>query len=357
MKKQKYLICVMMILSIFISTGMVFSAELGLDEILEKGLEKNLELEIARYELENARLDYRKSELDNLMSQSRLIKLQGELKYLQAAEEYKTINNQVILDITGQYLNLIKLTNEIGVKEKEVELKEKRLQETKAQVEVGYESPLEYFSDQNEYQTLVNELEKVRDDRQQLLKELKNKIGAAAEMNIELVSLQEPEIWDITEEEAVEKAISNSQTLLIKEKSVGLAEAELARAKIVSTPELDLNKLENNLTIARLGYKLEEQNIETSLQKQYYLYKQAVKNLDTAARGVKQARDNHQIIKEQQSAGLVTENDLLEAEVSLLESRNDRLLAIINYYTNKIKLENQMGLEIEVKINEKTQKD
>src|SRR5690554_3413532 len=139
---KRILLACTVLLILFTST--VFAVEskgsIGLDEIVDLALEKNIDLELAGLNLEDARVDYRKAQLNNLLNNSRLLELQSELGMVQAEENYKDIKDGVVLDIISKYLELISISQQIVTAEKEVYLEEKRVEEVEAQVEVGYKS-------------------------------------------------------------------------------------------------------------------------------------------------------------------------------------------------------------------------
>lgn len=84
----------------------------------------------------------------------------------------------------------------------------------------------------------------------------------------------------------------------------------------------------------------------TAFRSQYYLFQQAVKRLGLSQDNIKKIRENYQIIKAQIEAGLKTDNDLLEAEVQLLQAEYTLQQAITNYYLNELQIKQTMGLEI-----------
>lgn len=330
--------------------------KLQLEETLELALKNNLELKIAGVELKNARLAYRKNELQNLLSNSRFLQLQGELALAQAEESYRQARNNQLIFMGGNYLKLIQTGEGIVLRKKEAELEEKKLKEVKAQVKVGYKGELDLFEQQNNYQTALFELERAVDDRKQLMKEFKTELGLKDENNLQLVIPQRPVIWEITEKEAVDMAIKNSTILKLKTKQLELAEYDLARARVSDTPELELQEMENNLKLAELNLKKEEQGLKYEVGKQYYLFKQSVKKLRIMKQNQLQAEENYSIIQEQEKAGLVTKNDLLAAEVNLFKGKNNYLLALNEYYLNQFQLQQVMGLKAEVIIDDRTGK-
>ena len=69
-----------------------------------------------------------------------------------------------------------------------------------------------------------------------------------------------------------------------------------------------------------------------------------------------QAEEHYRIIKEQNSAGLVSNNDLLSSELSLYKAQDYFIESIVNYYKGKLQLQKIMGLDLEVAINNASSK-
>ena len=348
---RNYWVVSFMLVLLLNGLALAEQAPVDINRAIELAQQENIELAIAGLELANAELDYQKNKLSNLATASKVVELQGELARINARENYRQLKNRVIIDTIGQFLQLIQLDSEIAISEEEVELQRRRLQGTEAQVEVGYKGLLDLFEQQREYQKSLIGLEKARDDLQQQLKELRMAICLKQEEEILLPKLEEPKIWELAETASIKTALDNNSLLGIKERQITLADANLNRARVADTPKLDLERLENELELAKFDLVLERQKLETAVQRNYYLYKQAIKNMDITRKTRKQALENLKIIKEQEAAGLVTKNDLLEARVSLLKAEKEHLAGIINYYIKQLQLKEKMGLEVEVVID------
>ncbi len=323
----------------------------GLKQIIEKAVEENIDLQVAELNLEDARLDYKKSQLNNLITNSRLMALQSELGKVQAEESYKNTRDKVILDVIGKYIDIVSTKQKLITAKKEVELEARRVEEVKAQVEVGYKGSLELFEQETTHLSALNSLEKLKDEMDQKIRELKQDTAISNDTEIYLIQLDKPEVWAVTEEDVLATAISNNIVLEVRKQQVSLAESDLEKARVSGTPEIDFRKKEIVLEKTGLELTKEKQNIENDVQNKFYLLKQSIKNMDMAEKAVTQAEEHFKIIKEQNDAGLVSKNDLLDSELSLYEAKNEFTDSIINYYINMLQLQNAMGLELEVNIN------
>lgn len=338
----------------FIFSGVLFAAEtetkeMNLGQAINLALENNLNLKIANLDLENAQIDYEKTKANNLLTESRYIQLQGDLGLLQAKDNYNQTRNQVIIDVVQKYLQLNQAEKNITSKNKEVELEKRLLEEVKIQVNSGYKGSLDLLQQENKHNNAVFNLEKANDGYHQSFREFKLELGLnnQGEEEFNLVEVDYLKVWEIGEEEVLKKAIENSFTLELRRRQIELAKVDLERAEVAASPELDLRKLRNNIELANLNFNKTQKELNNSIRKQYYTYKQTVNSLDLSRQNLNQAQESNGIIIEQVGAGLKTKNDLLSAEISLLQAEYDLNSAILNYYTTKLTMQKLIGQRIE----------
>jgi len=351
MIKNRIIGVILFLVIFFVFFGTLWGAELkdlDLSQAINLALENNLSLKIAHLDLENAQIDYEKTKADNLLIGSRYIELQGDLGLLQAKDNYNNTRNEVIIDVVQKYLQLNQAKKDIAVKEKEVELERNLLEEVKAQVKAGHKGRLDLLQQENKYSNSIFNLEKANDDYHQYFREFKVELGLNnQEEEFNLIEVNYPEVWKIDEEEALKKAIENSFALELRKRQIELAEVDLERAEVTASPELDLQKLKNNVELANLTYEKTQKELNNSISEQYYTYKQSINSLDLSQQNSIQAEENNNIITEQVKAGLKTKNDLLSAEISLLQAEYNLKSAILSYYMNKLDLQQLMRQKIE----------
>ncbi len=349
-KIVKETILFLVIFSIF--SGMLYAAEpeeIDFSQAINLTLENNLNLKIANLDLENAQIDYEKTKANNLLTESRYIQLQGDLGLLQAKDNYNQTRNEVIIDVVQKYLQLNQAKKNITAKSKEAELEKNLLEEVKAQVKAGHKGNLDLLQQENKYNNAIFDLEKANDDYHQSFREFKLELGLnnQGEGEFNLVEVDYLKVWEIGEEEVLKKAMENSFTLELRRRQIELAKIDLERAEVAASPELDLRKLRNNIELANLNFNKTQKELNNSIKKQYYTYKQIVNSLDLSRQNLNQAQESNGIIIEQVKAGLKTKNDLLSAEISLLQAEYNLKSTILNYYTAKLTLQKLIGQKIE----------
>lgn len=336
----------------FIFSGGLFAAEtkeMNLSQAINLALKNNLNLKIANLDLENAQIDYEKTKANNLLTESRYIQLQGDLGLLQAKDNYTQTRNQVIIDVVQKYFQLNQAEKNITSKSKEAELEGNLLEEVRAQVKAGHKGSLDLLQQENKYNNAVFNLEKANDDFHQSFREFKLELGLnnQGEEEFNLVEVDYLKVWEIGEEEVLKKAIENSFTLELRRRQIELAKVDLERAEVTASPELDLRKLRNNIELANLNLNKTQKELDNSIRKQFYAYKQSINSLDLSQQNLNQSQESSSIIIDQVSAGLKTKNNLLSAEISLLQAEYSLKSTILNYYMTKLTMQKLIGQKIE----------
>jgi len=347
------LIFILLFSIIFFSYLEIFAeevTELDLNQAINLALKNNLSLKIADLELKNAEIDYDKTKADNLLTSSRYVELQGELGLLQANDNYAQTRNEIIIEVVQKYIQLLMAKKNIFLKEKGTELEKNLFEEVKAQVDAGHKGSLELLQQENEYYNAVFELEKANNDYNQSFKEFIFELGIdeaeEQEQEFNLKEISYPQIWNIDEETALKEAVEQSFVLELCQRKIELAQIDLERAIVASSPSLEIQQLKNNIVLSNLDYEKTLKELNNSISKQYYSYKQAINSLNLSQQNLKQAQENYYILSEQVKAGLKTKNDLLSAEINLLQAEYNLNSALLNYHLAKLTLQQLMGQDI-----------
>lgn len=348
MKKKALLLFVVS----FFMLGLTQSAlgekplSITLKDALIMGIESNSEIRMAALKLDNAKLDLEKTKAANALTVSRHTDLQYELSRVRAVENYRQTKDKVFLEIAQGYLNILKSEAEKGLRAKEVELEEKSLKEFEAQVGKGYKTHLELLQQRNRYHSALLALKKAEKNHLQLYWDLQLKLGVEA--GLELMAVTPPSEWLGGVEEAVELAVKNSLDLQSVALEVEMAKIDLERAEIGSTLELERKKLQNSLEVALLNKEKSTTDLVGSVQRQYASLYQAEEEFFLNEANLAIVEENYRMIQRQEAAGLVSQLDLLSAEKEILQARYQNLVAIANYYLEKWRLQQLIGLELEV---------
>jgi len=329
-----------------------FGAEvklLSLEEALTMGIQSTYEIKMAKLRLDNASFDYEQNKALNMLTTSKYSELQLELKLIQAEANYRQTKDKVLFEIAQKYVEMFKVEQEKRLKSKQVEIEEKSLRDLEIQVEKGYKTRLELLQQENKYHITLLALKKIEDNYQQLTRDFETKIGLEpGELGIELKDIATPTSWSLNEEEAIVLALKNSLTLQALTLETELAKIDLERAKIGPLLALEQKKLENNLELALLNQEQSRAEVKRVVGNQYASLRQVEEELALNRTHLEIVKKNYQLVQQLQAADLISLLDQISAEVELLQAEYQMRVAITGFYLEKWKLQQLIGLELEV---------
>ena len=319
------------------------SIKLDLPQAVELALANNLEFQKDGYQLKNAEIDAKKNKAENLLTQSILSERQNELLLIQGKEQYQQKKEDLIIQVVDEYLQLKLTQKDLQVKEKEAELEKNILEDIKIQAKAGYKVELDVLEQSNEYYDALFSFESAKLDYQKLLGNFRVTLGLNSDSQFELIAINVPDFEEIELDEALQKGRQNSVALQMNNLEIDLASLELEKSKVSDTPEIDLNKLENNLAITRLDYQIAQQNLDYQIQSQWQNYIQTKNDITLSQNSLNQIKENKTIISNQVKAGLASKDDELSANIGVLQAEYRIASSVRNYYNALLNLQSIMG--------------
>jgi len=345
--KKKLVILVCLLLGIMLIGSIQVAAQesikLDLPQAVEMALTNNLEFQKAGYQLKNEAIDVKKSEAGNLLTQSNLLQRQNELLLNQGKEQYQQKNEDLILQVVDEYLQLKLAQKDLQVKEKTSVMEKNTLENIKVQAKAGYKVELDVLEQSNEYYDALFSFESVKLDYQQLLGNFRVTLGLNSKSQFELAEINAPDFKEIGLDEALQKGRQNSVSLQMNNLEIDLASLELEKSKVSDTPEIDLNKLENNLAVTKLDYQIAQQNLDYQLESQWQNYMQTKNDITSSQNSLNQIKENKTIISNQVKAGLASKDDELSAIIGVLQAEYRIASSVRNYYNALLNLQSIMG--------------
>lgn len=320
--------------------------ELIPSETIERALEHSIDLKIARLELENAEIEYEKTQAEELSTQSRYDELQAELQMDQARESFQGQKRGTIISITEMYLEILTSREEIEILEKQKQLQKRQLEVTEAQYEAGYTGRMSLAGAEHAYENAQIELEYSRRELEHKIQEFRDEICLIDDVDFKLAEVEQPAVMDYSREETVNMILENDFSLEVDQRQVELNEVSLERARVSGVSRLDEKQLENNLELANLNLEQNTRRIKNQARSQFNSFQRTAEQMRMSEKSLEQEQENFKITEEQYRAGTRTENELLSAEIDLLEAENRLNGAIINYLISELNLMQSMGLDL-----------
>ena len=340
------------IISLVLITVLLFSAavsaesmEINLEKAYQLTLDDNTSLKIAQKELENKRIQYEKSKAQNLLNQSNFSEVQAEYNLIAAQKSYVNTANNLLKQTLQQYTEIILKQKNIETLDKQIKLNENLLSEVKAQYEVGEKSQLDILDQQIELNDLIQEREQLKNEYEQLKTEFKVQLGIERATEITVVELSEPEYLNLSEEEIYNRALENSWDMKMNKLNLELAEIDQRKKEVVSSSDMDKEIADNDVEMAKLQLEKQKQDIRNQARELNNQLGNIKSNINISKDRIRKANETYDILQEQYKSGLITQNDLHEGEISVLQSEYQLYNAYMSYYIQKLNVEKFMEPE------------
>lgn len=348
MTLKKYSILLLLLLIVF--SAPISAAEfLSLEQALKVAENENLDLKLAEIEYQKAEINQKNLELQNKYNFTEINKLEINRNYLTTKKRYQDSRANIIKSIIQQYTNLWLTEKQIEAQELTTEAEKRLYNEMQARFELSQISRLDLLDHSNTYNEAKNELENLKNNYQQSLLEFKTALNME-QKEIELEELTAPEIWEITEAEAVKKGLENSSALKIAEIDYKMAEKEYEK-NTINASDSEQQTAELDLKSAELSLAKTKEDLKNSISKAHLKLKQAEKNIDLRKDNLKRAETQYNQVKRQYELGSVNKTTVLQYQASLVNSEYQYKNSYLNYYLAKEELADLLNMEPGVTIN------
>lgn len=323
----------------------VFPATLTFADAVNLMLENSIALQIAELNLEIAQIDYEKAMAANLMSSSQQSEMQAKHSLERAKNSYRTARQNSYLELFRAYTDVLAAERTVEVRELELIVAEHDFTVVQEKVRIGDAGKLDELSEMNRVEAArrnKSSAERALSESQRVLNRL---LGLADSTSLTLSpELPLPKL-ELSLEECVEIGLSNSFSLWDQQYSLTLQERQLETAKIEGTPPIDLKRAELNFQIAKLNLAQEEANIKESITSSYHSLGEALARYESAKRDWEIAQDTFAIYQRQAEVGLITDIQLLQQKVSLLNAQKNLQDALVSYLNSYIQFHHTIGLD------------
>lgn len=305
---------------------------LGLWEAAGRVLEHDLDAHIARLNLEAARISYEKSMAANLLTNSAYDRRAAEASLRSAELNFSNQQADLVAGAIRSYIGLLSSQLTVSIREARLEVAELNLESTRRKAEMGTASRLDLLDAQAQVETALLNL---RQAEAQLVRDRESfaaSIGLTPDM---LPPLEEdlpiPQV-EIELEEAIEKALALSASVVGARSSVELARLERERALAEGVAPLDQRAAELNVRRAELELERALRTVRRSVESAFNEVERTRAALEVEEVQLTAATERHALLVQQFEAGLRTRAELINSEISLAEAKMRRLNALAAYY-------------------------
>lgn len=349
--KQK--LCSLVLLIVFLASGVTpvlaeSVQELKFSQAVELMNENNIALKIAELNLEIAEIDYEKAMASNLMSGSQQSKMQAEHNLERAQNSYRTSKRNNYLEIFRAYTNVLSAQRTLEIRELERTIAENDYTIMQEKVRIGDAGRLDDLQEMNRVEAAKRAELTAKQTLAETTRQLLRLVGLSSDTTLHLsADFTLPDL-DLRLEESIQLGLENSFNLWEQKSSLELQERQLQTAKIDGTAPIDVRRAELNIAISRLNLEQEEANIVENITSAYHSLVDSRARLESAERDWEIAQETYSIYHQQKELGLITEMQLLQHKISLLNSQNSVEDAKVAYLSNYLQFHHLLGLDGEL---------
>ena len=293
---------------------------------------------------------------------------------------------QIKLDATKGYFTILQTRNTVKVDQESVDQMEAHLKNVEAQYNVGTVAKSDVLRSQVELANNQQVLTKAQNAYEIAISNLNNIMGLPLDTQIQIKDELVHQPYARSLEESINYAMSNRPEAIQADYSIDAAKQSVKIAKSGRLPAVAANAGKNwkddsfpgtdnngwsvGLTatwtpfdsgVTNAQIKQSNSAVEKSLQtakqtkdsiqlevRQAYLNMvEAEKRISTSKVTVAQAEEDFKISQVRYSAGVGTNTDVIDAQVSLTQAKNNYIQAMYDFNTSKANLTKAMGVPVE----------
>lgn len=345
MKRITIIFLALILLGTGVSYAKDATMQLEFSDAVKLMEENNTSLQIGEINFEVATIDYEKAKASNLLSSSRHSEMQADHNLARAENTYENLRHSVYLDLLKNYTNVIAAEKTVKVRELELVVAENNYKIMQEKIRIGDAGRVDDLQEMNKVEAARRSLNTAKQKLNEEIRDLKRLVGLDEEVILELsFDFSMPDL-EQTLEESIDLGLENSFTLWDQTYNLDLQERQLETAKIENTPPIDLKRSKLQLQVAQLNLDQERTDIIDNISASYQGLLDSIDRFASIEREWEIAQETFDIYRRQEEIGLITEIQLMQHEVSLLNSQATLEEAIINHITNYLQFQKTLGLE------------
>ena len=299
--------------------------------------------------------------------------------------EIERTDQEVKLDTTQAYFNVLQTRNLVKLNKESVNRLEEHLKNVELQFFVGIVAKVDMLRSQVELADAQQELIKAENNYEMAVATLNNIVGISH--NTETIVNDELSYNEYSKsmEDCIAFSAEHKPEIIQAEKMVAAAKSNVMSARSGYYPSvnvqgsygwdkdkfpgdnksswqvaavLSINVFDSNTTRGAVdaaqgtlvqreaNYQQTKDNIFLSVRNSYLSLREAEKRIYTAFVAVEKAQEDYNIAQVRYQAGVGTNTDLLDAQVALTKAETNYVKALYDYNTSWANLENAMGVPV-----------
>lgn len=317
-------------------------------------------------------------------------KIEGAIKQAEVGAEIADLGlvntvQQVKMDATVGYYNILQANNLVQVSQQSVDSLNEHLKNVKAQYSVGTVAKSDVLRSEVELANAQQNLIKAQNNLELAVSSFNNIVGLPLETEVTVKDELKYQQYDKSLEESIAYAKEHRPDGLQATKSIDAAKAGVKVAESGKLPQLsfqgtsgwsndefpgthyptwqvavvaDMNLFDGNVTKAKVRQAEASltKSVEQASQKQdviqlevrqaYLNMLEAEKRITTSKVTVDKGQEDFKIAQVRYSAGVGTNLDVIDSQLALTQAKTNYIQAMYDYNTSRAKLDKAMGIAV-----------
>ena len=314
----------------------------------------------------------------------------AELNLNSADLNLENTKQQVVLDTTSAYYDVLRNKNLITVKENTVNLLQKHLDQVTSKFQIGVVPGSDILSSKVQLANAVQSLVTTQNDYDNALATLSNLIGLPISDDLLIKNTMSYQKIAVNLQDCTDYAFKYRPDGISALYAVKKAEKDIAVVKSNRLPQVNAqvsrtfngekvfdndhndnwtaglsiswNVFDNNVTSAQVQeneatlrrlqsvYEQTREKIELDVRKAYNNLIASEKNILTTQTAIKQAEEEYRIAQVKYDEGVGTNLEVMDAQEKFTEAQTNYFTALYNYNVSKAQLDKAMGVPIYIDV-------
>lgn len=309
---------------------------------VQRAFEHDPSARLAAISFEQAEIAYERDKANQLLSASRYDRESAEITFRQAQRSYDDQLVQIAVDTLQLYLTVLANEQDVFIKEKQLRSAEIRLERAKQLAAVDSAGPLDVLDAEVEVESARISLRNAKNTLEQNRLNLARKLGLEG-VPFSLEGIEAPPLPEYRLEEIEATVVAQSSTVENRVNTLRLRELNLEQVRASGAAPLEVRSAELQLESARLELSQAEHDVRQNVRQGYLSLQNAWSELEIAAARLSAQNQRYEVTRLQHAAGLRTDAELLESEISLANSRLSHFSAVREYISALLAFQRLVG--------------
>ena len=322
--------------------------QLSLEESIAIGLENNLGLKQAAYNLSLKETEYQEAKINNLLRTSIVALKNAELNFKKAQDAFEEKKKELTLEeITSRYSEVLKYEKKVQIEEISVEQSKENLEMVKNKLSLGDASELDLMRAEVGLSQAHLDLIRAKNGLTVARMNLNYVLGLPLDLPVKLTDTFSLEPLEITVEESIQKALKNRYEITEAQDSLEFSKLKLSLKQNQYTSEIEQKKAEIELRKEEVNLEQLMSTIPVEVTSSFLSLKEKETNAQITKKQAQEKEESYRIAQAQYKAGLITIADLLDSQIELTQANINALEALFDANLARRQFIKALGGELE----------